>query len=35
METKPIFAQLDTPLIYDTSIEASEIDKIPCDKPSV
>ena len=35
METTPIFAQLNTPLVYDNSIEAKEIDEIPCDKPSV
>ena len=35
METTPIFAQLNTPLVYDNSIEAPEIDEIPCDKPSV
>ena len=35
METISIFAQLNTPLVYDTSIEATEIDEIPCDKPSV
>ena len=35
METTPIFAQLSTPLVYVNSIEATEIDDIPCDKPSV
>ena len=31
----PIFAKLDEPLVYDTSVEATEIDEIPCDKPNV
>ena len=35
METIPIFAQLNTPLVYDNSIEATEIDEIPYDKPLV
>ena len=35
METLPIFAKLDEPLVYDTSVEATEIDEIPCDKPNV
>ena len=34
MQTIPIYAQLNTPLVYDNSIEATEIDEIPCDKPS-
>ena len=33
METTPIFAQLNTLLVYDNLIEATEIDEIPCDKP--
>ena len=33
METTPIFAQLNTQLVCDNSIEATEIDEIPCDKP--
>ena len=35
MEATPIFAQHNTPLVYDNSIEATEIDEIPCDKPLV
>ena len=35
METTPIFTQLNTPLVYDNSIEATKIDEIPCDKTSV
>ena len=35
METTPIFAKLDTPLVYDNLIEATEINEIPFDKPSV
>ena len=35
METTPIFTQLNTPLVYDKSIEATEIDEIPCDETSV
>ena len=30
-----MFAQLNKPLVYDSSNEATEIDEIPCDKPSV
>ena len=35
METVPIFTRLDEPIVYDTSIEQSEIDEIPCDKTSI
>jgi hypothetical protein len=35
MVTVPIFIKLDEPLVYDTSIEATEIDEIPCDKTTV
>ena len=35
METTPIFTQLCTPFVYDNSIEATEIDEISFDKPSV
>ena len=31
METVPIFTRLDEPIIYDTSIEATELDEISCD----
>ena len=34
-EIIPIYAQLDTPLVYDNSVEATEIDEIPCDKTSI
>ena len=35
MKIIPIYAQLNTLLVYNNSIEASKIDKIPYDKPSV
>ena len=35
METVPIFTKLDEPIIYDTSIEQSEIDEIQCDRSSI
>ena len=35
METVPIFTRLDEPIIYDTSIEQSEIDEIQCDRSSI
>ena len=35
MQTIPIYAQHNTPLVYNNLIEATEIDEIPCDKPSV
>ena len=35
MKTVPIFTRLDEPIIYDTSIEQSEIDEIQCDRSSI
>ena len=35
METVPIFTRLDQPIIYDNSIEATELDKISCDRTSI
>ena len=35
METVPIFTRLDQELIYDSSIEATAIDEIQCDRSSV
>ena len=35
METVPIFTRLDEPIVYDTSIEQSEIDEIQCDRSSI
>ena len=35
METLPIFAKVGEPLFYDTSIKATEINEIPCDKHNV
>ena len=35
IETVPIFTRLNEPLVYDNSVEQSEIDEIPCDKTSI
>ena len=35
MEITPIFTRLDEPLVYDNSVEGTEIDEIPCDKTSI
>ena len=34
-EVTPIFTRLDQELVYDSSIEATEIDEIQCDRSSV
>ena len=34
-EITPIFTRLDEPIVYDTSIEQSEIDEISCDRTSI
>ena len=35
IETVPLFTRLNEPLVYDNSVEQSEIDEIPCDKTSI
>ena len=35
METFPIFTRLDQELVYNSSVEATEIDEIQCDRSSV
>ena len=35
METVPIFTRLDQEVVYDTSVEQSEIDEIQCDRSSI
>ena len=35
MEAVPIFTRLDEPIVYDNSIEATELDKISCDRTSI
>ena len=35
METVPIFTRLDEPIVYDNSIEATQLDKISCDRTSI
>ena len=35
METVPIFTRLDEQIVYDTSIEQTELDEIQCDRSSV
>ena len=35
METVPIFTRLDEPIVYDNSIEATELDEISCDRSSI
>ena len=35
METVPLFTRLDEQIVYDTSIEQSEIDEIQCDRSSI
>ena len=34
-EVTPIFTRLDQELVYDSSVEATEIDKIQCDRCSI
>ena len=34
-EITPIFTRLDQELIYDTSIEQTELDEISCDRSSI
>ena len=34
-EMSPIFTRLDEPLVYDNSVEGTEIDEIPCDITSI
>ena len=34
-EVTPAFTRLDQELVYDTSIEQSEIDEIQCDRSSI
>ena len=35
METVPIFTRLDALIVYDNSVEGTEIDEIPCDNTSI
>ena len=35
METVPIFTRLDEPIVYDNSIEATELDEISYDRTSI
>ena len=35
IETVSIFTLLNEPLVYDNSVEQSEIDEIPCNKTSI
>ena len=34
-EITPIYTRLDQELVYDTSVEQSEIDEIHCDRSSI
>ena len=34
-EVTPIFTRLDEPLVYDSSVEATELDEISCDRSSI
>ena len=34
-EVIPIFTRLDEPLVYDSSVEATELDEISCDRSSI
>ena len=35
METVPIFTRLDEQIVYDSSVEATELDEIQCDRSSI
>ena len=35
MKTVLIFTRLDEPIVYDNSIEATELDEISCDRSSM
>ena len=34
-EVTPIFSRLDQELVYDSSVEATEVDDIQCDRSSI
>ena len=34
-EVTPVFTRLDQELVYDSSVEATEIDEIQCDRSSI